>query len=411
MVLGFERINVRRRSPNPLINFITPLKGTDEAIAQDYLERIAAIVYPVMRDNNLAVMTLEEFPANREFWGRNFNGGEVIQLVLKHPFTGQWLPFRFVEGTMLHELAHNKEMNHSRFFWRHKNAFSATMVTLHARNYTGEGFWSAGRTLTSAPFTTAPAFDLTDPNLPPQICGGTYRSQNRQNRHKKPPLTAKQRQEQKRRRIEKRFGSVEGIKLGVDEQARLKLKDGKKGKATKTMAAPRVAGSKRGRELRAAAALKRFEQQARETKIPKKDEDTTSDEDESEEDVVDVGGGKMLVEVSKKEDGDEEKREMGEEMKELAGLMAGKSVEKKPPSAQNTKPKSPPTSIPPVTTPKDHKKAPTTARPPTSNGSSPTARRTVVIDISDTDEEEPLWDKDTKPSTSTGVPRQVIHID
>lgn len=29
---------------------------------------------------------------------------------MKHPFTGQWLPFRFVEGTMLHELAHNKEM-------------------------------------------------------------------------------------------------------------------------------------------------------------------------------------------------------------------------------------------------------------------------------------------------------------
>lgn len=57
MVLGIERINVRQRSPNPLINFITPLEGSDKGIAQDYLERIAAIVYPIMRDNSLAVNT------------------------------------------------------------------------------------------------------------------------------------------------------------------------------------------------------------------------------------------------------------------------------------------------------------------------------------------------------------------
>lgn len=47
---------MRRRSPNDLINFITPLEDADKAIAQDYLERIAAIVYPIMKDNGLAVM-------------------------------------------------------------------------------------------------------------------------------------------------------------------------------------------------------------------------------------------------------------------------------------------------------------------------------------------------------------------
>ena len=67
-----------------------------------------------MRDNHLGVMTLEDFPPNREFWvrvwrvsltwteidevkqGRNFNAGECIQLVLKSPFNGQWLPFQFI---------------------------------------------------------------------------------------------------------------------------------------------------------------------------------------------------------------------------------------------------------------------------------------------------------------------------
>jgi hypothetical protein len=83
---------VRRRSPNALINFITPLEGPTKAIAQDYLERIAAIVYPIMKENGLAVMScvtsynitlqrplvvlngttsLDEFPPNTEFWGRN----------------------------------------------------------------------------------------------------------------------------------------------------------------------------------------------------------------------------------------------------------------------------------------------------------------------------------------------------
>jgi len=42
MPLGFERLNTKRSQPNDHINFIKPLKGPDEAIAQDYLERIAA---------------------------------------------------------------------------------------------------------------------------------------------------------------------------------------------------------------------------------------------------------------------------------------------------------------------------------------------------------------------------------
>lgn len=42
MVLGYERLNTKRSPPNEFIAFIKPLKGPDEATAQDFLERIAA---------------------------------------------------------------------------------------------------------------------------------------------------------------------------------------------------------------------------------------------------------------------------------------------------------------------------------------------------------------------------------
>jgi len=73
---------------------------------------------------------LDEFPATTEFWGRNcwfsfflwdvwvwahgcdvlVNAGEVVQLVLRNPNTGAWLPFSFVLRVMIHELAHIKQM-------------------------------------------------------------------------------------------------------------------------------------------------------------------------------------------------------------------------------------------------------------------------------------------------------------
>lgn len=88
-----------------------------------------------------------------------------------------------------------------------------------------------------------------------------------------------------------------------------------------------MAGSNRGRELRAAAALKRFETQAKETDLPKRDEDgetggetdydETADEEEDEK-VINVGGGKFLVPVSGEQDGKTEQDEMKRELLELA---------------------------------------------------------------------------------------------
>ncbi len=42
MPLGIQRLNAKRSQPNDRIVFIKPLKGSDEPIAQDFLDRIAA---------------------------------------------------------------------------------------------------------------------------------------------------------------------------------------------------------------------------------------------------------------------------------------------------------------------------------------------------------------------------------
>lgn len=130
MPLGITRLNERTQRPNPLINFI---KAPDPT-SLDFLNRIAAQCYPVMKQNHISVMSLEEFPPNNEFLGRNFNAGEVIQLVLKDK-QGRWLGFKFVQMVMMHELAHCKQMNHSKFFWQVRNGFASEMEGLWAKKY------------------------------------------------------------------------------------------------------------------------------------------------------------------------------------------------------------------------------------------------------------------------------------
>jgi hypothetical protein len=68
MPAGFTRLNERKLRPNENIAFIKPLESADKAIAQDFLDRIAAICAPIMKANHLVVTSLEEFPPNREFW-------------------------------------------------------------------------------------------------------------------------------------------------------------------------------------------------------------------------------------------------------------------------------------------------------------------------------------------------------
>lgn len=69
MPLGWERINVKKTPPNKNIAFIKTLPAVDEATSKDFLERIAAQCLPIMNNNHLAVVSLEEYEPNTEFLG------------------------------------------------------------------------------------------------------------------------------------------------------------------------------------------------------------------------------------------------------------------------------------------------------------------------------------------------------
>lgn len=331
MPLGFERLNARVAQPNPLINFIKPLPGPDSAIAQDFLERIAAICSPIMKTHHVAVMALDEYENNAEFIGRNFNHGEVIQLVLKNR-SGQWLPFRFVQMVMMHELAHCKQMNHSKAFWQVRNGYADELRGLWERGYSGEGMWSRGITLHSGNYANDGL--VADGTVPEHLCGGTFQSRRRRKRKVKEKVSYKERQQ---RKIAKKFGT-NGMALGADETTKVKLENGKvlQGK-------PRVAGSARGRELRAAAALARFDVKKEEPDVKEEDtvsgSETESDYEEGPKiktepnDALDLDGRKLLdskgngmVKVCEDEDKDDD--DARNEMAELFGGDRGNVLQK-----------------------------------------------------------------------------------
>lgn len=248
-----------------------------------------------MKANHLSVTSLEEYEPNREFVGRNFNAGEVIQLVLRAPYSGHWLGFRSVQMVMIHELAHCAQMNHSAAFWKVRNSFADELRVLWGKGYTGDGFWGKGETLLSAQYNRNGAV-REEEVLPNSLCGGTFRSGRKGKRkrkrggtrHQKGSLTYAERQQ---RRIARKFGT-NGVKLGDDELTRIKLEDGKRPKGK-----PTVAGSARGRELRAAAALARFgDQKLEKAGEVKKEEDGS--ESETESDYEDLDNSKEAVDIN-----------------------------------------------------------------------------------------------------------------
>ena len=285
MPLNTLRLNAQASShPNDRITFIkplplppnpTPAHQTDYDTADTFLRAIAAQCLPIMKGHYLSVTTLEEHEPNREFIGRNFNNGEIIQLVLRSK-SGGWLPFNMVQMVMMHELSHNTHMNHSKKFWEVRNAYTVELRGLWSKGYTGEGFWGSGQRL--ADMQNVMWNNIVDSevlkDLP--VCGGTYRSR----RRKRKPTQDLSWKEKRDRRIEKKFGK-NGVSLGEDEDRRMLLELGKKGSIG---GKPRVAQSKRGKELRVAAALARFETNKKEVEaLQKEDEVKNEDRSDSEE--------------------------------------------------------------------------------------------------------------------------------
>lgn len=283
-----------------------------------------------MKQHHLSVTTLEEYEPNREFVGRNFNGGEIIQLVLKAR-SGHWLPFSYVQMVMMHELAHCVQMNHSRAFWKVRNLYADQMRALWGRGYTGDGMWGRGALLATGAFEADAAAGGEE--LPEHLCGGAYRSRRRsgakRRRGKGTAQDLSHQERRKLRRIERRFGK-NGVALGADDEVKARLEKGRR-----TQATPRVAGSSRGRDLRAAAALARLEQQKQE--VQREDEsaggesgasDEESDYDDADDadlgadDAVDMDGKKLLDAEGNRmvkvcEDENPEGEEAANELKEL----------------------------------------------------------------------------------------------
>jgi DNA-dependent metalloprotease WSS1 len=329
MPLNILRLNARHQHPTPRIVFIKPLPGPSASQAEAFLSRVAAICHPILTNHSISVTTLEEYEPNPEFIGRNFNAGECIQLVLRTR-SGGWIPFRSVVMVMMHELAHCKQMNHSRAFWTVRNIYASEMRGLWQKGYTGEGVWGRGRELGGGNFEDKTA-EWGGDEMPHSLCGGTYRSRRKRKRGEKVKPSYV---EQKQRRIEKKFGK-NGMILGDDKEVKHFL-EGKK-----IQGKPRVAGSNRGRELRAQAALVRLDAQKAETAQKAEDvkeESDYEDDDPHAEDAMDINGTKLvdgqgcgMVKVCEGEDVDDiqVKQEM-DELQDIWSIQTRTSIRKSP---------------------------------------------------------------------------------
>ena len=202
---------------------------------------------------------------------------------------------------MMHELAHNVQMNHGKAFWAERNKFAGQMKGLWEKSYTGEGFWGSGRSLESFQSHAGNVVDVGEGGEVEGLCGGTFRSRGRKRKRGKwDGKGASTWREQRDKRIEKKFGK-NGVALGEDEDARIKLEISRKGPLG---GKPRVAGSKRGRELRAAAALARFGVEKEEEKLKNGEEEagygSGTEDDESSADgvgqktAIDINGNRLL---------------------------------------------------------------------------------------------------------------------
>ncbi|KAJ7284943.1 WLM domain-containing protein [Mycena rebaudengoi] len=283
------RLNEHESNPNPHVNFISSLPGANQEDARQFLRALAAQVRPVMKAHGFAVNSLEEYEHNMVFAGRNWNNGEVVELVLRRP-NGSFLPTSWLMGVLCHELAHIKHMNHGPAFQALWRRLRVEVRALQDKGYYGDGYWSSGTRLYDSAKVTGNAFE--DGDIPEYMCGGahartrpTATRRRRHTRQKQPgePIASNKtgRQTAKKRKAGARMTSKsafvgEGATLVVDVD--LKAKGSGFGKQ---------AASKRAREERALAAERRIRALQGQTSASasthvssEDDEDPESEEDE-----------------------------------------------------------------------------------------------------------------------------------
>ncbi|KAI0707333.1 WLM domain-containing protein [Earliella scabrosa] len=253
------RLNDREANPNPHINFITPLKMADSAAeeeARQLLRALAAQVRPIMKAEGFVVNSFEEYEHNQVFAGRNWNNGEVVELVLRGA-GGGFLPTSWLLSTLCHELAHIKHMNHGPAFQALWAKLRDDVRELQGKGYYGDGYWSSGHRLMDSARMGGQGLDAGD--LPEYMCGGAQSRQRptalRRRRRQVGPSnhtgaqTAKKRKAGSRVTAKNLFtGSGRALNEDAEGEEQKKAGTGFRKKA----------GSKRAREERAMAAERRL---------------------------------------------------------------------------------------------------------------------------------------------------------
>lgn len=142
-------------SSSEYINTITALKRREQSDEALYLlQKIASMVKPVMRNHGLRVVSLcEFFPKDPRLLGLNVNHGLKICIRLR-PASNErsFYPLTELLGTMLHELSHNKHGPHDDKFYKYMGELRSELEVLMAEGFTGDGFFSQGKTLGKSHF-------------------------------------------------------------------------------------------------------------------------------------------------------------------------------------------------------------------------------------------------------------------
>ncbi|CAH7685106.1 WLM domain-domain-containing protein [Phakopsora pachyrhizi] len=123
-----------------------------------------------MKDHGMGLNTFTEYQWNPVFAGRNWNGGETIELVLRRK-DGRFLPMGYLISVMAHELAH---IHHSKLNRQIRHEINL----LQQRGYFGPGFWSSGKRLNDSA-TLIGDGSLVASELPEYTCGGSNSNNSR----------------------------------------------------------------------------------------------------------------------------------------------------------------------------------------------------------------------------------------
>lgn len=251
------RLNEHETNPNPHVNFIIALSMHDrheQERARQLLRALAAQVRPIMKAHGFVVNSLEEYEYNDVFAGRNWNNGETVELVLRRR-DGSFVSTSWLIGTLCHELAHIKHMNHGADFQALWSQLRKEVIALQTKGYYGDGMWSSGTRLADSARTVPGG--LVDDDLPEYMCGGAQRrarpAARRRRRQPVPgPSMLTGAQTAKRRKAGSRVTAAgtftgSGQALNADED--------KKGSG---IGFRKKAGSKRARDERALAAERRL---------------------------------------------------------------------------------------------------------------------------------------------------------